>query len=387
MEWFKRIQKSVAKGWDRFVIKMKSHKFTEEDVLKGIDINLEGLYENPTVALELQEQYMTTMKQIELTRPKYKKVVEQITLLQRIEMLSNRAKQELEKLCLIYSETLVKKGEFKEKIRHQNQMGNKGAYLEQYEDNMVKIIEIMEGHEENQRIVKQDLAYLESERSEILYQSQRLKKAFVFVKSSFVVVALVTALAAFVLSIMYFVYNKAILTPAMISMVAIIAATVWVYVFRRYLRAEIIKNQKLMKRAIAITNKTKIKYINNQNVIDYQCRKYKVDSSEMLRLRWENYNHKVLAERQYINISNSIAAMITDVEDLLRKNGITDKGFVLDYMDYFTSKKGRKILLERLDHKKEDLMSTIQRSEKESQILNLVLTNYKSQVSREKSRS
>lgn len=386
MEWMKRVRQSIVKGWDRLIIGFKSRNFIEEDVLVGIDIDLEGLYDDPNVAVEVQQRYMSAIKQIDLIRPKYKLVVEQITLLQRIEMLSSRAKQELEKLCLIYSETLVKKGEFREKIKTQKATTNRGAYLEQYEDNMEKIIEMMEGHEEHQRIVKQDLAYLESEKSELLYQNRRLKKAYTFVKSAFVVVALLTAIAAFVLSIMYFVNNLPILTPAMIAMVAVIGATVWVYVFRRYLRFELNKNQKLMKRAIELINKTKIKYINNQKVIDYQCGKYKVDSSEMLRLRWENYNNKVLAERQYVNISNSIAAMITDIEDLLHKNGINDNGFVLDYMDYFTSKKGRKILLQRLNEKKEELMITLKRTEKESQVLNLVLVNYKSHVASERSR-
>lgn len=205
---------------------------------------------------------------------------------------------------------------------------------------MASIIEMMKGHEDNQRMVKQDLAYLESEKSELLYQSRRLKSAYSFIKSTFIVVALLTAVVAFVLSVMYFAYSVAILTWAMISMIAVIGgATVWIYVFRRYLVYEITKNQKLMKRAIELINKTKIKYINNQKVIDYQCGKYKVDSSEMLELRWENYTNRVMAEKQYKNISNSIAAMMTDIEDLLRKNGVEDNGFVLDYMDYFTSKK------------------------------------------------
>lgn len=385
MKWMKGMWQKIVRAYDGFRLNLRKRGFVEEDILEGVDIDIEGLYEDPAVALELQERYIGAIKQTDILRPKYKKAIEEITLLQRIEMLSSRAKQELEKLCQIYSETLVKKGEFKEKIKGQNQEAQRGAYLEQYEDNMEKIIEMMEGHEENQRMVKQDLAYLESEKSELLYQSRRLKKAFTFVRSAFIVVAFMTAFAAFILSVMYFVYSIAILMPAMIAMVAVIAATVWVYVFRRYLRHEIGKNQKLMKRAVELINKTKIKYINNQKVIDYQCRKYKVDSSEMLRLRWENYNSKVMAERQYINISNSIAAMITDIEDLLNKNGIKDDGFVLDYMDYFTSKKGRRILMDRLNDKKEELMRSLKNSEKESQVLNLVLVNYKSHAAANKS--
>ncbi len=357
----------------------------EEDVLSGINIDIDRLYDDPQVAIDIQNQYMDNAKRLDILRPKYKKHVEYVTILQRIDLLSSKVKKDLERMSQIYSETMVQKGEYRDQM--QKKAHDQSEYLEQYEDKMEDVLKMMQGHEDNQRHVKQDLAYLESEKSELLYQSRRLKSAYRFVKSSFIIIAFLAALVAFVLSLMYFVYKKEIMLTAMISMVAVIIATVWVYVFRRYLTHEINKNQKLMKRAIELINKTKIKFINNQKVIDYQCRKYKVDSSEMLAMRWSNYKDKENAKAQYKNISNSIAAMIMDIEDLLKKNGIEDSGIVLDYLDYFVTKQGRKLLMTKLNDKKEELKLELAQAEKENDVINLVLTNYKSHVASNRSQS
>ncbi|PKM55623.1 conserved protein of unknown function [Petrocella atlantisensis] len=382
MDKLKALYTPFLKLFDKIRLYLDKKNHIEESVVGGIDIDLDQLYEDPEIAKSLQQRYIKTMDDIEKLKEKYKAIINEITAMQRIELMSGRGKAELEKLCKVYSETLVKKGEFKDKISGQGL--RTVDYLEQYEDQMDKIIDMMKGHEKNQSMVKQDLAYLESEKSELLYQNSRLKNAYKFVKNAFITVAILTALAAFILTIFFFVNKKPILLEAMISMVAIIVATVWVYIFRRYLVYEISKNQKMMKRTIELTNKTKIKYINNQSVIDYQCKKYRIDSSEMLELRWENYKNRMHAERQYKNISNSIAAMMSDIEDLLEKNGINEVDFILDHMDYFATEKGRKMLLEKYIIKKEELYLNLQKAERESGMMNLVLTNYKSHVSHEK---
>jgi len=353
---------------------------SDKAVLSGLDIDIDHLYDDPNVAVEVQNRYSENIKRIEVIKPKYRQYVDYVAILERIEMLPPKVKSSIEKLCQIHSETLVQKSEFRDQIQQTEQ--TKTEYLEQYEGHMQDIIQMMKGHEENQGLVKRDLAYLEAEKSELIYHKDRYTGAYGFIKSAFIGVASISALAALILSTLYFVYNKQILLPALVIMVAVIVATVWVYVFRRYLVYEINKNQKLIKRAIEITNKTKIKYINNQKVLDYQYKKYKVDSSEMLELRYENYRAKISAKSQYRNISNSIAAMMSDIEDALEANGIDDKGLVLDHLDYFVSKQGRKMLMSKLVERRNHLKEEYERTEKENNVINLVLTNYKSQVLR-----
>lgn len=366
----------LANWWTGIKSKFQSDSHIEEEILTGLDIDIDGLYDDPSIVIQLQQKYMEGMREIDVLKKKYKTHVSWLSTLQQLEMSGKSVKQDLEKLSQIYSETVLKKGEYRDKMR--NEGTSESIYMEQYETTMVSTLKMMAEHENKQRIVKQDLAYLEAEKSDLLHQKKRLSMAYRFVKNALIAVAFLTAVAALVLSILYFIYDKNILVPSMIAMVAVIVATVWVYIFRRYLIYEISKNQKLVKRAIELTNKSKIKYVNNQKVIDYQCRKYHVNSSEMLTLRWENYQERISAERQYKNISNSIAAAMTDIETLLRKNKIKDDGFIVDFIDYFTSKKGRKILLERINNEKEEFKSNLKRVEKESHILNLILTNYKS---------
>lgn len=387
-----RLSESVLNIWPTLISQigqgMKAikaffrHEVVESDVLSGLNVDLDHLYDDPSVATQIQNRYLENLKRQDMLRPKYKQYINNLAVLQRIELLPAQIKKEVEKLCQIYSETLVKKGEYRQQI--QGKQGTQTEYLERYEDNMVSILKMMEEHEANQSLVKQDLAYLESEKAELVYQERRLKKAYSFVRGAFVFVALGTALAAFVLSILLFVYHQKVLVGAMIAMVAIIVATVWIYVFRRYVHAELKKNQKLQKRAIELANKTKIKFVNNQKVIDYQRQKYKVDSSEMLRFRWENYKSRQLVEKQYKNISNSIAAMMGDIESILKKQGIEDVNLILDYLDYFTSSKGRQLLMAKLNQGKEAIKQEMDLLEKENNVINIILTNYKGSMSTRK---
>ena len=369
--WWEQLKKSIKMS----LLKVKGAG-VESDLLSGMNLDLDHLYEDPSVAVSLSNQYMDNMKVLDQLKKDYKLLVDEISELQRIEMCPTKVKSELEKLANIYSETLIKKSEFRQKADGTNT--HKEDYLEQYEGEMEKILKMMEEHEANQRLVKQDLAYLESEKADLVYKGRRFKSAYRVVRHAFILVAFLAAAAAFVLTLLYFVYHQSILLPAMVSMITIIAATLWVYVFRRYLHAELTKNQKLINKAVSLSNKTKIKYINNQKVIDYQCQKYKVDGAQMLRMRWENYKQRQLMAKQYKNISNSIAATMTDVEDLLRKNGLHNSEMVLDYVDYFTSKKGRVALLKKFTESKDETKSKMEDLEKENTVINLVLTNYKS---------
>lgn len=349
----------------------------DTQILSGLDIDLDSLQDDPEAAIELQNRYIDNVKRLDIMKPKYRGYVDHVALLERLEMLPGKVKKDLEKMCQIYSETLVQKSEYRDQIRVDDEGTN--DYLEKYEESLDGIIQMMKEHEDNQRLVKQDLGYLEGEMTELAYQNTRYKSALAFVKTAYIVIAFGAAIAALILSTLFFVNDQSILVPAMITMVAVIVGTVWVYVFRRYLMHEITKNSKLVKRAVELTNKTKIKYINNQKVLDYQYRKYHVDSSEMLALRWENYRAKVTARNQYRNISNSIAAMITDIEDLLFKSGIEDEGLVLDHLDYFVSGQGRKLLMKKLIERRDELKLDYEATEKENNVLNIVLTNYKSQ--------
>jgi hypothetical protein len=63
----------------------------------------------------------------------------------------------------------------------------------------------------------------------------------------------------------------------------------WGFVFRRYCIHEIKKNQLLYERALKLINKVKIKFVHNQQLLEFQYKKYKVNSSEVLELRYENY--------------------------------------------------------------------------------------------------
>lgn len=368
----KGIINKLKKLWEKW----RRHALVEEDVLIGLDIDLSELYEDPNVALKLQERYLENIQDLDRLIPQYRDCSNKIVLVQRFESLNKSVKTELEKMIKLYSETLINKSIVQSSVQVSKRSG--GEYLEDYEEHIPDVIRLMEEHEQDLSIVKRDLSYLEGEMAELKYQFKRFSQALAFVKYAYIGLSLTTALAALGLTMMYFLYKRPMGTLAIVTMVGVVLLTLWVFVFRRYLIAGLKKNIRLQKRCVELSNKTKIKFVNNQKVIDYQCRKYKVDSSEMLKLRWDSQQKKNLQQKQYKNLTNTISAVLNDMEVLLNKNGITDFGFIEEQMAYFESKSGREKLMEQLEREKSQRYDEIQRKEKESHVLNLVLTNYRS---------
>lgn len=357
MNIFKKIKNAFAK---------KSH--IEVEVLQGIDI--EHLHSSPQVAETIRDRVQSAIHKKEQLTPKYEAVVEQLALVQKIEDIPKDDLKELENIAKIYSETILEKETFKNILKGQNTTGN---YLEKYKDDIDTAIQQMEEHEENLSIIKNDLYHLEGEKAEISYKNNRALKALSFVKIMLITAICVTSIVTLILATLFFVYSTDVFVPSLIMIVSVSFVGLWLFVFRRYLIFELKKNQKLQKREVELTNKIKIKYVNVKQFLDYEYKKYQVNSSEMLKIRWENYQKNAKNEAKYKRISSNIASLIQDMDRLLTRNNIDGGTFVSDHIDYFTSKKGRKMLETALELEKDEIKLQFDQCENEIYILSKLL--------------
>ncbi|PKM93391.1 MAG: hypothetical protein CVU84_15500 [Firmicutes bacterium HGW-Firmicutes-1] len=357
MKFFNKIKKAL-----------KKRTRVEVEILQGID--LENMFTSEEVGETIRARVQASIQKKQDLKPKYEHIINQLTLVQKIEDLPKDEIQELESLSRLYSETVLEKETFQKLLKNQNTATN---YLQKYKDEISNAVVQMEEHETKLSIIKNDLYHLEGEKAEIAYRNNRALAALAFIKIALVGMIILSSIAALILTTMFFVYGFDVFLPSLVVTVLVGFMGLWIFVFRRYLVHELKKNQKLQKREVELTNKTKIKYVNIQQFLDYEYKKFRVNSSEMLQMRWENYQNNSRNEAKFKRISSSMATLIEDLDRLLLRNNIEGGSFVTDHIDYFISKKGRNMLQTALELEKDSTKVAYDQCENEILILSRLL--------------
>ena len=178
--------------------------------------------------------------------------------------------------------------------------------LEQMEPDIQDTVRRMRENEAYQTTIKHDMAYLEGEkmqwtllRSELLHEKYVLRIASYIVFSAFFLclILLVVLQAGFSVDI----------TWGWIVL-ATLAAGGGFFIFVRYQNAVsgIARAESNANRAISLLNKTKIKYVNITNAVDYACEKYHVRNARELEYQWEQYLEEVRRKERYMRTNDDL---------------------------------------------------------------------------------
>lgn len=343
----------------------------DTEILQGID--LENLNTSKEAYNTVRTKIQDAITKKEALKLRYEDAITRLTFIQKIDDLPKEELIELENIAQVLSETVLEKETFQELLESQDTDIN---YLEKYKDQIENAIKLIEEHERDLAIIKHDLSHLEGEKAEIEFQSNRIKKALSFVKIMLLITIFTGALTTLVLATMFFIYEFDVFLPSLITIIIIFALGLWIFTFRRYLVHESKKFQLLQKREVELTNKTKLKYVNIQQFLDYEYKKYQVNSSEMLKIRWDNYQSHTKNEAKYKKISNNMSSLIQALERILMRNNLDNQDeskFVIDRIDYFISKKERKKLLNSLNQEKDDMKLEYDKCENEIGVLSKLL--------------
>lgn len=196
--------------------------------------------------------------------------------------------------------------------------------LEQMEQDIPDTVRKMRENEAYQATIKHDMAYLEGEkmqwtllRSELMHEKYLLRIASYIVFSAF-----------FLLLILLLVLQVGFsvdITWGWIVLVAL-AAGGGFFILVRYqnavtgiARAEINANH-----AIALLNRTKIKYVNITNAVDYACEKYHVKNARELEYQWEQYMEEVRRKERYMRMNDDLGFYNQKLVSLLAEYQLYD---------------------------------------------------------------
>ena len=196
--------------------------------------------------------------------------------------------------------------------------------LEQMEREIPDAIRRMQTNEAYQSTIKRDMSYLEGEkmqwsllRGELMHEKHVLRIASCILFSAFclLMVLLFVLKAGFSIDVTW---GWMIVTA--------LAAAGGLVIFVRYQNAVtgIKRSEMNANHAISLLNKTKIKYVNITNAVDYAYEKYHVKNARDLEHQWEEYLEAVREKERYMRTNDDLDYYSRKLIGMLQQYGLYD---------------------------------------------------------------
>ncbi len=155
-------------------------------------------------------------------------------------------------------------------------------HLFHLEDEAEAAIKEIKDAEHMQRLLKQDMAYLEGEKNDLEYEKNQLESGVQLMYKLSIIIVIVFAFVATGLVFSYAFGGMQIFLPTTVTILAAIFFGSVIYVFRRRFKYAIKLNVMKQARAVELLNKKKVVYVHYTNFLNYEYKKFRVRNAEML---------------------------------------------------------------------------------------------------------
>ena len=197
--------------------------------------------------------------------------------------------------------------------------------METYEEEIPKMIEYIASEEEYYDALKNDLRMLEGEQMSLRMEARSLKKRQINIRQSCIIM-----LACF--AVVYCVFLVATIASEnqmnilVFFIVTVIGAAMALgsFALMRYTRREVAVTEIKLNKATNLLNKTKIKFVNTSNVLDYEYTKFRVNDADELSRKYQCYIEMKAEQQEILRMTASLNEAENDLLGKLNKLGMND---------------------------------------------------------------
>ncbi|MCR5594355.1 MAG: hypothetical protein K6G12_00775 [Lachnospiraceae bacterium] len=295
-------------------------------------INIHDHKERHDYVVNCLEQIAEATRELENLEFEYNMVTAYLKDMEEIENLAPEDKVELERAAAKVS--AIRREREKEDQKEPKYMPDaKFAQLMMLDSEVEEGIKKLSDAEDYQKKIKSDLKKLDNERSAFRYRRSELISEMEDCKGMGVVCTVAACVCILALLIMQFVFEMN--TSAGYVLAAGGAALFYIFVFLKYREAssEFRKLSSETNRLILLQNKVKIRYVNNHNLLDYLCLKYKVSSSKELNKLWKQFNEEKERRAAIRKSQLELDLCENELTHILRRYQIGDTAIWLNQTD------------------------------------------------------
>ena len=276
-------------------------KKREQDIEEGISYERDRVdFKQPEERKQYIENCLEQMaeaeKELMLLNGEYSLVTSYLTDIEEIEALPKEQTEEIQ----VSARKLVALEQERKKYLTKTRMSNAEYDKMQAQENEVtEGIEKLTKAEQYQKLIKQDLGKLDSEKSAYDYRNSELYGKLNDCRGMTMIVLITFVICIIMLLILQFVFSYQTIV-AFYVLIAAVAVALPVLFFRYLdMEKELERVEKARVRLVQLQNKVKIRYVNNTNLLNYLYMKYSVENAAKLKKLWEEYQSEKEERKQF----------------------------------------------------------------------------------------
>lgn len=260
---------------------------------------------------------------IELAMEEYNVVTEHFSDIQLIETAPDNIRRKIVETAervdnLTVDRRIFKSGEHK-------LSNNTYHRMEQFEEELPRGVKYLEKQEAYYETVKRDMRILEGERMSLRMEANALTTRQLRIRS-----LAMTAIAGLAVVFVIFFIALAVMEDTQNTMLYIVVTflgavlALGTFALLKYTERQVLVTEIKLNKVTGILNKTKIKYINAANTLDYEYNKYRVKSSYELSKKYEVFLDMKNEQRKLVQMTTRLNEAEEDLVRTLRNLGLYD---------------------------------------------------------------
>lgn len=296
--------------------------------------------------------------------PEYENTTKILSNYQKIALLPQEYKESIYQLALEIHNVKNEKIQY-EDIMSTNE--DKIYFFEPFKDKMDEIIKKIHEYEERYNVLKRDLNHLEAEKAELSYKKDKMLNKRYMLKIMTIVFFALFSFTAIILITLLTIYKKNVIIPSVILLSSAIFYILYLSTNKKKISYRLKRTDKLLKKAVQLLNKVKIKIVNTRQYLDYEYKRFKVDSYVELKYLWEQYKIQEDKKSKLKKANNQINIYEQELIDFLESKGIEDIEQLLLGVDILINEEELNDFINHLEETRNNLKHQIDSCRKSSE--------------------
>lgn len=301
-------------------------------------------------------------RQIAEAKKEYEKVTSYLTDIQHIDMAREDEYREIKDICKSILTLTQERSKYKN--RNLTISDVQMRKFEPFEDELVDEIKKMYNAQAYQDAIEGDIKNLKKEKDSLYSQRKEIIAKQNALKGMTKVLA-VLIISLIVLLIVIYYATKTDMTLPYLGVVALAGVSAAMLVFESSKnRRDIILVERKINKAITLLNKVKIKYINNINVLDYNCNKFGVKNAKDFEEKWNEYCKMREYEKKFRENTEMLNANNENLVIMLKELGVKDADIWISRCEAIVDSREMVEIRHELNQRRQMLRERIENNEK-----------------------
>lgn len=301
-------------------------------------------------------------RQIAEAKKEYEKVTSYLTDIQHIDMAREDEYREIKDICKSILTLTQERSKYKN--RNLTISDAQMRKFEPFEDELVDEIKKMYNAQAYQDAIEGDIKNLKKEKDSLYSQRKEIIAKQNALKGMTKVLA-VLIISLIVLLIVIYYATKTDMTLPYLGVVALAGVSAAMLVFESSKnRRDIILVERKINKAITLLNKVKIKYINNINVLDYNCNKFGVKNAKDFEEKWNEYCKMREYEKKFRENTEMLNANNENLVIMLKELWVKDADIWISRCEAIVDSREMVEIRHELNQRRQMLRERIENNEK-----------------------